>query len=435
MAGINLRRDQSFALNSREHPVSPGKYYEVSAEATGLRGAAYCAYLAIIFVDGNGKEVVRRIRWLKDISGKPVRYSIVAAAPASAERAVLGLRFNTEHAVSAESEFVVGDIEALPLVEKEATEESYDALDDFLKGEAALIDFVPLTATQEAVVEENIVWVLCSPRSGSSWLARQLLSHPGHVTWDEPFIGVHMGAMPSNDPGRLSRLYDGAMNSTQYFFLPYFERAWMPFLRSMVLNRCYAQFPDALRKKVVIKEPWGSLGADLIMRCLPLSKMIFLVRDGRDVVDSYLDMRNPGSWASKNWGSLLKPVVGSQARLTAVGNHSRIWSFVIGIIKRAYEAHDPGRRLMMKYEDLRHDTLTELRNIYTFIGTEVADPYLKDIVEKFSFENIPKGEKGPGKFTRRAKPGGWKTAFSEEEIAVMNDIMGGQLKELGYDID
>jgi len=41
--------------------------------------------------------------------------------------------------------------------------------------------------------------------------------------------------------------------------------------------------------KIIIKEPHGSLAADTISECLPNSKIIILLRDGRDVLDSEVD--------------------------------------------------------------------------------------------------------------------------------------------------
>jgi len=52
-----------------------------------------------------------------------------------------------------------------------------------------------------------------------------------------------------------------------------------------------------LSKNIIIKEPNGSFAADVIAECLPDSKIIVLIRDGRDVLDSRFDMHKPGSWA------------------------------------------------------------------------------------------------------------------------------------------
>ena len=49
---------------------------------------------------------------------------------------------------------------------------------------------------------------------------------------------------------------------------------------------------------VVIKEPHGSQAADIILAALPRARLLFLLRDGRDVVDSELAAFSKGSWLS-----------------------------------------------------------------------------------------------------------------------------------------
>ena len=78
-----------------------------------------------------------------------------------------------------------------------------------------------------------------------------------------------------------------------YFFADEYKETWQFFLRKLILNRIYSQYQD-LTKKVIIKEPHGSLAADVISECLPNSQIIFLLRDGRDVVDSIIDATTKG---------------------------------------------------------------------------------------------------------------------------------------------
>jgi hypothetical protein len=90
--------------------------------------------------------------------------------------------------------------------------------------------------------------------------------------------------------------------------------------------------------------------------------------------------------------------------------------------------------LLIKYEDLRIEPLTELRKVYSFIGVEASDSTLQNIIDKYSFEKVPASEKGEGKVIRKAKPGGWRDCFSEEEKDIMNSIMGDMLRALGYEV-
>ena len=52
--------------------------------------------------------------------------------------------------------------------------------------------------------------------------------------------------------------------------------------------------------------------------------------------------------------------------------------------------------------------------------------------DKFSFEKIPVNQKGDGMSKRRATPGLWKKNLKQEEINLINKILGPTLTKLGY---
>lgn len=86
------------------------------------------------------------------------------------------------------------------------------------------------------------------------------------------------------------------------------KETWLESIRSVVLDGAAARFPKlAEGGYLVIKEPNGSIGAPLLMEALPESRMIFLIRDPRDVVASAMDALRKDSWGlkragTKDWG-------------------------------------------------------------------------------------------------------------------------------------
>jgi len=96
------------------------------------------------------------------------------------------------------------------------------------------------------------------------------------------------------------------------------------------------------------------------------------------------------------------------------------------------ENHKKELQYLVKYEDLRKNTFDELKKIYEFLGMKIDDGELEKIIEKYSFEKIPKEQKGSGKFYRSAQPGKWKENFTDEEVALIEEIMGSTLKKLEY---
>lgn len=442
MIEIQLTKDQKFAHNSLEFPVLPGKKYLVMSEVIGYKGERCSAYLAIIMIDGSGKEIVRRIRWLNDFSGRPVRYTIVAEAPENAKSAVIAYRINTEIAIESEWVGSVTEIEKLNLTQvSNSLVEDYDDIMDAHRARA-LINLKTLSEQEENQIERNITWIFGSPRSGSSWLGTQLLCHHNIISINEPLIGAHLSILETNvwsmlNPPKngnlieMRRTIDVHSEEPDYIFCHAYRDVWMFFLRKMILHRIYCQFPESLDKKIVIKEPNGSLSADIILQIVPNSKIIFLLRDGRDIVDSKIDIYRQGSWVKK-W--IQPPPLTPQRRGWIIISDSNIWRKLTETVRAAYEKHDPSRRLLIKYEDLRYETMKQLKKIYNFLEVPITDEELADLVNRYSFENIPKDEKGEGKVVRKARPGGWRETFTEEEKEVMHSIMGDLLKEFGYAI-
>jgi Sulfotransferase domain len=96
--------------------------------------------------------------------------------------------------------------------------------------------------------------------------------------------------------------------------------------------------------------------------------------------------------------------------------------------RKAYDAHG-GLKVLVKYEDLRADTLGTMKRIYSTLEMPVEEAELARSVEKHSWENIPEEEKGAGKFHRKAKPGGWREDLTARQVEIVEDITAPLLNE------
>jgi len=247
-----------------------------------------------------------------------------------------------------------------------------------------------------------------------------------HAMWNEPLVGNLFGnfyyfRVGGRKLGKHSILGD-----------PYKE-TWLGPMRDLVLGGATARFPEVAGENggyLVIKEPNGSIGAPLLMEALPESRMIFLIRDPRDVAASSLDARSEGSWLHERRRG------GNQRNKAGKGDNPNAYvrmranSYVQQIEKsrQAFDAHR-GRKAMVRYEDLRADTLGTMRRIYSELGIPVAADELARVVEKNSWENIPEEEKGEGKKRRKAKPGGWEEDLTPKQARIVEEITAPVLKE------
>jgi Sulfotransferase family len=269
------------------------------------------------------------------------------------------------------------------------------------------------------VVPENMIWIFGTGRTGSTWLAAMMEEPEGHDVWFEPRVGTVF------DPQRFQR------HGGKHFILAsQYKDVWLRSIRNFILDGANARFPELDGGYLAVKEPGGSVGAGLIMEALPESGMVLLIRDPRDVVASWLDATRKGGWQARRRGE-----GGRRAESLAETNpnafvrrHADAYLQHVGSARRAYEAHE-GRKVVVRYEDLRADTLGTMKRMYAELGVPVEEARLARAVEKHSWENIPEEEKGQGKFYRKATPEAWREDLTRRQVKTVERITAPLLEE------
>ena len=160
---------------------------------------------------------------------------------------------------------------------------------------------------------------------------------------------------------------------------------------------------------VVVKEP-GSHAADTIMDLFPQSYLIFLLRDGRDVVDSWLDAYRDGAGPPRR-----ARILDDTGRPALIRWQSSVWLHRTEVVQQTYARTAPGRRVLIRYEEM-DDLTSALARIAEMVGIDPGRRELERIAAANAFSRIPESRKGTGREIRRAKPGGWASHMSREEI-------------------
>ncbi|MDQ3587044.1 MAG: sulfotransferase [Actinomycetota bacterium] len=269
-----------------------------------------------------------------------------------------------------------------------------------------------------------------SPRSGSTWLLRLLSHHQRVIPLDEPQFGYHVAPLESVD----STISASQAPRTDYCLSAEYEDAWRPLLRALILKRVGAQVERASRTRqidrplTVLKEPNSSHAADLIMSLVPGSRLVFLLRDGRDVIDSVLDATSGETWMGA-FGAR-----DERERLDAIRLQARHWLYNTNKVQHAFAAHAPERRFLVRYEELLADPLRTLGELLRWAGLATSEDELWEMVSRESFASIPPEKRGTGKFFRAAAPGLWRENLAPGEQQVVSELLGEKLEELGYEV-
>src|SRR3954449_11986651 len=235
----------------------------------------------------------------------------------------------------------------------------------------------------------RLAWIFGSSRSGSPWLLRMLAERDRVVPIDDPHIGHHLGVWrpiplawaTAKDPPKLGTLADFKRQKRDYLFSDIYRDAWVLQLRQLISTRFEAQAAQDIAEAggidqpvVVVKEP-GSHAADTIMDLFPSSSMIFLLRDGRDVVDSWLDAYRDGSWATDEGAYPLDDT----GRPALIRWQSSVWLHRTQVVQATYARTNPDKRVLIRYEEMRDEPTEALERICPMLGIEVSRKQLEEI--------------------------------------------------------
>lgn len=270
----------------------------------------------------------------------------------------------------------------------------------------------------------NIVWIFCTQRSGSTWLRRMLHDIASGEVWEEPQVAALFGGF-----------YDRTHQTQRYrkeFVLGEPTRpAWTRAMRHFVLEAARASNPSVgWDDLLVVKEPGGATGAPLIMGALPESRMVLLVRDPRDFVASLLDAQSEGGWMREGQDEgKRKPGLAKERGIRRfVRQHAIQYVRQVTNGKKAYDAHR-GRKSLIRYEDLRAKPVAMMKRICSQLEIAADEEEIRRVVERHSWEKVPKDEKGSGKFYRKAKPGDWQEDLTPEQAQMVEEIAAPLIAE------
>jgi len=172
-------------------------------------------------------------------------------------------------------------------------------------------------------------------------------------------------------------------------------------------------------------------------------KMIYIVRDPRDVALSYYDFQR--KYRQIEDGYPLEQYVDDfvEGRLISID-----WgTWAENVASWMYTRGKRKEFLLLRYEDMMKDTMHELTRIANFLGIAPETQRLQQAIERSSADRMRELEKLEADqwvatknrrkdipFVRVAKAGGWRTSLPETCVRQIETAWGDLMTTLGYEL-
>jgi hypothetical protein len=173
-------------------------------------------------------------------------------------------------------------------------------------------------------------------------------------------------------------------------------------------------------------------------KCYP--KVIYLVRDVRDVVLSYYNYHKKFNKISEDYpvNNFIKMFInGDLDDFGSWKENVNSWISNKDSVKNGF--------LLLQYEELKDNTFSEINRMTDFLGLNPTDKEVFDAIEWSSFSNMRKLENEQSnsklfnnsdneiKFTNKGDYGYWKKELNINQIKILTNEYKGLLSQLGYE--
>jgi len=295
------------------------------------------------------------------------------------------------------------------------------------------------------MADVRLHFVLSAPRSGSTWLATALNHHPQIFATEQRLFGEFFEVWPNPRGGMSPRITLDAYAAA--FAGHYFRDALQMDYRQMredFLTFMVQQLIEYAHRKsgkpIIVDKvtPYTGTGDRVvaqIRRYLPQSKIILLVRDGRDVATSgvfdWLHKDGPATDRHRFFVQRVPEMV-----LTRLFDDESLTHWAKSWIETIQAF--AGRRLdgRIRYEAMKRDQAGELNRLFQWLGAESPSDMGKHCANQSTFDKMagrPAGEERPLAKARKGIVGDWRNYFTRRDGELFHRIAGDCLIAEGYE--
>lgn len=339
-------------------------------------------------------------------------------------------------------------------------------------------------------IESQIVWVFAAPRSGSTWLASQLLAneHRNRLI-DEPGIGMMLGARssdvalgerysvidvpPIHPPLRLQEIHrvdvdvlaaipeaefqkiglnksdflgkkedvekrvDGLgvkQNKTPHNVLVFDRLAvYLYNVASFFMNRkhaapAYHNLRSLIFRQILDEFGYGSYER-VVIKCASDSMAADIFREMFPKSRIIHLIRDPRDVISSRKRYFKWGGVRSHNKRKFLVEQCNRWRIVNKIIEMAYNSHPSDLRIRISYESLRQDTFGELKRLYKFMGTYRDDDAIRRIIEEADISKVRHGKRT---YRKTGAVGAYQKGLGKLHAINIERYLSSDLERFGY---
>ena len=184
----------------------------------------------------------------------------------------------------------------------------------------------------------------------------------------------------------------------------------------------------------------------------PDAKLIYIVRDGRDVLISerFRNFVEESKFLTHEDKRIIADLKVDSVPFTdgrrSIFNEAFIRRVAKGWVKNLQETEDEGRRLFdgnyygLRYEDLLQTPFDEMSKLWSFLGVKNVDTFLVEKI-KAEMESNPdeewqaKRNEGIASFLPKGQAGNWSRLFTKKDKSIFKEVAGEILVKWKYEKD
>jgi hypothetical protein len=274
--------------------------------------------------------------------------------------------------------------------------------------------------------EYGVFFIMGAPKSGTTWIQKCLNLHPqiasdgeGHFDLLGEFIQQFMLAFNKEQEGRISRAHNPRT-------ITFDDTDFHNILKSIIDNQMAKRIIHEDIKWVGDKTPEHTKYLNILKQLYPSSKVIHIIRDGRDcLVSWWVGHKNRESSPTNDIKNHIEWFV------------KKIWVPYVRVLRGFGKKH-PEDYIEITYEEMHTDPHKILKYLFNRLPVGYTDLTIDYCVRNSRFQTFTKGrvrgQEDASSHFRKGIIGDWKNYLNDHLHDRFLDFGGELLQELGYEL-